>query len=952
MEYAKEKLCNACQLGKQTRSSFKSKEVSSISRPLHLLHMDLFGPVNVMSLGRKRYTLVIVDEYSRFTWVHFLKTKDEAPEIIICFIKKMEVLNNAKVKAIRSDHGTEFKNSTLSNFFDETGISQNFSAVRTPQQNGVAERRNRTLIEAARSMLSEACLPLYFWAEAVNTACFTQNRSLIVKRFGKTAYELIHDRKPNIGFLHVFGCVCYILINKDNLGKFEPRSDEGIFLGYSSVSKAFRVYNRRTNIVEESIHVKFDEVSTAHPKTTPYDSGVLELQDQMTVPYDSGTLGPQDKGTSHPSGVLGPSGESALQQSRAIELICEGCSEEGQSVNHHVESFPSSPPELGNGDGLPVEVPEARIESPEVSIEEPVVNESELPIPQSTQQHGNQGQDQGTSSSSLQPATRWTKDHPIDQIIGDSRTGVKTRSATQNECLYVNFLSMMEPKKIGEAIDDPSWVSAMQEELAQFERNKVWQLVPHPKGKTVIGTKWVFRNKLDEQGIIIRNKARLVAQGYRQEEGIDYDETFAPVARLESIRIFLAYAAYKDFKVYQMDVKSAFLNGKLQEEVYVKQPPGFEDSKHPNHVYKLDKALYGLKQAPRAWYDTLSQFLTENGFTRGTIDKTLFLKNHKGSIILVQIYVDDIIFGSTNTKLCERFSKLMQSKYEMSMMGELTFFLGLQIKQSEKGIFICQSKYVKDLLKKYDLENCSIMKTPMAPSIKLDSDPNGKSVDIQNYRGMIGSLLYLTASRPDIMFSTCLCARYQANPKESHLSAVKRIFRYLKGSPNLGLWYPKDSAFELIGYSDADFAGCKIDRKSTTGGCQLLGGKLVSWSSKKQNTVSTSTAEAEYVAAGSCCSQILWMKNQLADYGFELKRIPIFCDSTSAIAITNNPVLHSRTKHIDVRYHFIRDHVLNENIELHFISTDYQLADIFTKPLDESRFNLLISKLGMLNMKI
>ena len=320
----------------------------------------------------------------------------------------------------------------------------------------------------------------------------------------------------------------------------------------------------------------------------------------------------------------------------------------------------------------------------------------------------------------------------------------------------------------------------MQEELNQFERQKVWKLVPCPKNKSVIGTKWVYRNKLDENGIVTRNKARLVAKGYSQEEGIDYDETFAPVARLEAIRMFLAFAAHSNFKVYQMDVKSAFLNGELGEEVYVEQPPGFVDAEFEDFVYLLFKALYGLKQAPRTWYDTLAEFLIKSGFTRGVIDKTLFHKNHKNDIILVQVYVDDIIFGSTNDALCARFAKLMQSRYEMSMMGELNFFLSLQVSQRKDGIFICQSKYVKDLLKKYNLEDSASAKTPMATATKLDQDKSGKQVDMTSYRGMIGSLLYLTASRPDIMFATCLCARFQSDPKESHLIAIKRIFRYLK----------------------------------------------------------------------------------------------------------------------------------------------------------------------------
>jgi hypothetical protein len=370
---------------------------------------------------------------------------------------------------------------------------------------------------------------------------------------------------------------------------------------------------------------------------------------------------------------------------------------------------------------------------------------------------------------------------------------------------------------------------------------------------------------------------------------------------------------------------------------------------YADFVYFLFKAVYGLKQSPRKWYETLSDYLLENGFTRGVIDKTLFHKNVRGDMLIVQVYVDDIIFGSSNERLCEKFAKLMQARYEMSMMGELSFFLGLQISQRSEGIFICQTKYLKDLLKKYNLEDAASAKTPMATNTKLDADKAGKPVEITSYRGMVGSLLYLTASRPDIMFATGLCARFQADPRESHLVAIKRIFRYLKGTPNLGIWYPRDTGFNLIGYSDSDYAGCRLDRKSTSGSCQFLGKRLVSWQSKKQHTVSTSTAEAEYIAAGSCVAQILWMKNQLKDYGLEVSRIPVMCDNTSAIAMTSNPVDHSRTKHIDIRYHFIREHVESGTVELLFVPTEQQIADIFTKPLDESTFFRLVGELGMLN---
>ncbi|GJS63247.1 retrovirus-related pol polyprotein from transposon TNT 1-94 [Tanacetum coccineum] len=302
------------------------------------------------------------------------------------------------------------------------------------------------------------------------------------------------------------------------------------------------------------------------------------------------------------------------------------------------------------------------------------------------------------------------------------------------------------------------------------------ELVPLPISQSVIGTKWVFRNKLDENGIVSRNKARLVAQRYNQQEGIDYDETYAPVARLESIRILLAISCANDFKLYQMDVKNDFLNGFINEEVYVAQPPGFIDFQKPNYVYKLKKALYGLKQALKAWYDRLKAFLIKHEYSMGMVDNTLFTKRSKSHLVIVQIYVDDIIFGSTSQNLCDDFAKIMHDEFEMSMMGELNFFLGLQIKQMEDRIFFNQSKYIKEMLKKFGLEDSKPTKTPMSTEIKLTKDDEADSVDSSKYRGMIGSLLYLTASRPDIMFSVCLCARFQENPKTTHLEAVKRIF--------------------------------------------------------------------------------------------------------------------------------------------------------------------------------
>ncbi|GJR07652.1 putative ribonuclease H-like domain-containing protein [Tanacetum coccineum] len=537
------------------------------------------------------------------------------------------------------------------------------------------------------------------------------------------------------------------------------------------------------------------------------------------------------------------------------------------------------------------------------------------------------------------PTSRIIPSHPSTLILGDPTSAVQTRSK-------VNKSSEAHAFKISEALEDESWVDAMKEELLQFEIQKVWILVDLPYGKRAIGTKWVYRNKKDERGVVVRNKARLVAQGHRQEEGIDYDEVFAPVARLEAIRIFLAFASYKGLIVYQMDVKSAFLYGKIDEEVYVSQPPGFLNPKCPQKVYKVVKALYGLHQAPKAWYATLSTFLLKNGYRRGTIDKTLFLKKDKHDIILVQVYVDDIIFGSTKKSWCDEFEALMKSRFQMSSMGELTFFLGLQVKQKPDGIFISQDKYVAEILKKFDFVSVKTASTPIETQKPLVKDEEASDVDVHLYRSMIGSLMYVTASRPDIMFAVCACSRFQVTPKTSHLSAVKRIFRYLKGKPKLGLWYPRESSFDLESYSDSDYAGANLDRKSTTGGCQFLGRRLITWQCKKQTIVATSTTEAEYVAAASCCGQVLWIQNQMLDYGFNFMNTKIYIDNESTICIVKNPVYHSKTKHIAIRHHFIRDAYEKKLIQVLKIHTDDNVADLLTKAFDVSRFQFLVVSIG------
>ncbi|GJZ93365.1 retrovirus-related pol polyprotein from transposon TNT 1-94 [Tanacetum coccineum] len=562
------------------------------------------------------------------------------------FSKKIQNQLGCTIVSIRTEHGREFDNEVqFREFYNANGITNKFLAPRTPQSNDVVEKKNRTLQETIR--------------------------------------------KPTLDYFRVFGSKCFILNTKDYLTKFDPKSYEGVFLGYSQNSKACIILNKHTRKIEESLNVTFDE--------TPPPSKTSPLVDDD------------------------------LDEEEAIKVT------EKKNLENDIE-------------GKTLEIDE-------------IVNIKE------------------------------SRNHPLENVIGNLNK--KTlRSQAQNQSNFFCFISTIEPKNVDEALTDESWIIAMQEELNQFVANNVWELVPQPRNMTIIGTKWVFRNKLDENGFVSRNKARLVAQGYNQQEGIDYDETYAPVARLDSIRILLAYACALDIKLFQMDVKSTFLNGFINEEVYVAQPPRFIDFEKPDHVYKLKKALYGLKQAPKAWYDRLKAFLIKHEYKMGMVDNTLFTKKKSSNLIIIQIYVDDIIFGSTCQDMCDEFAKIMHDEFEMSMMGELNFFLGLQIKQMDDG--------------------------PIS----------------------------------------CLVSAF--------VPASKRL--------------PKPLTLKRLSVSSDTL--------------------------KKQTALAISTTEAKYVSARKACQQALWMKQALIDYD-----VLIMCDNKGAIGLSKNPVQHSRTKHIEIRHHFLRDNV-------------------------------------------
>ncbi|GJS99264.1 putative ribonuclease H-like domain-containing protein [Tanacetum coccineum] len=769
-------------------------------------------------------------------------------------------------------------------------------------------------------MLADSLLPIPFWAEAVNTACYVLNRVLVTKPQNKTPYELLIGKPPSISFMRPFGCPLTILNTLDPLGKFDGKSDEGYLLGYSTTSKAFRVYNKRTKRVEENLHIDFLEYQPNVGGSGPdwmFDLDFLtntmnyipvSVENQITV--DAGT---------QESYVAGSSGKDKEPTQEYIllplhphrpRIPVEDVIQDAQE-----KSSKNAPNDKGELDSEDIAAEQALKDDLERMVAQEMVAQA---VDDATRQAFEEEKRKSASTKRAAQATSINKLNTGRPSVNTANTPYVSSASTPTSAnvdvsnAFLNdgiFSRAYDDDDVGAEANFNNIDHTIDVSLIPTLRiHKVYlkdQILGDPKsvvqtrGKIqkaslvqqalVIGTKWVFRNKRDERSIVVKNKARLVAQGFRQEEGIDYDKNFAHVARIEAIMLFLAFASFMGFLVYQMDVKSAILYGTIEEELYVHQPLGFVDPAHPDKDYKVIKALYDLHQAPRAWYETLSSFLLENGFRRGTIDNTLFIKKNKSDIMLVQVYVDDIIFGSTTQSMCTEFEDCMHKQFQMS--------------------------FIADIFKKFDFCSIKTATTLIESNKPMVKDEYGVDVDVHIYRSMIGSLKYMTASRPDIMFAVCACARFQVTPKASHLNAVKRIFRYLKYQPKLWLWYPRDFPFELEAFLDSDYEGASLDRKSTTGGCQFLGRRLISWQCKKQTIMVNSTTEAEYVAAANCFK---------------------------------NPVYHSRTKHIEIRHHFIRDCYKKRLIDVVKIYTDNNVADLLTKGFDVTRFNFLVLELILL----
>lgn len=815
---------------------------------MELVHSDICGPINPSSNGGKRYIITFTDDFSRKTWVQFLREKSEALAAFKNFKVLVENEVGKPIKVLRTDRGGEYNSGEFDTFCKTHGIKRQLTTAYTPQQNGVSERKNRTILNMVRSLLRMSNVPKSFWPEVVNWSIYILNRSPTLAVQNRTPEEAWSGRKPNVDNFRIFGCIAYARVPEQRRRKLDDKGEKCIFLGISNESKAYRLYNPITKKIVISGDVIFNEDCF-----WPWNSNVVQ---QVPVP------------------------------------LVDETEDDVPTVAHDNQQNETS------------------FELPSESIIEP--------RPQRDRRR---------------PA--WMSDYEV--------TGIDSEDAFTHFALF----SDCDPTTFETAVKEMKWQKAMDEEMESIEKNNKWELTELPQGQKAIGVIWVYKTKLKENGDVDKYKARLVAKGYKQEFGVDYEEVFAPVARLDTVRLVISLAAHNSWPIFQLDVKSAFLHGNLVEQVFVHQPPGYIKAGNEHKVYRLKKALYGLKQAPRAWYNRIESYFLNEGFKKCPYEHTLFVKvGEGGKMLIVCLYVDDLVYTGNDGVMFDMFKKSMMLEFDMSDLGMMHYFLGIEVKQTAAGIFICQKKYVKEILERFGMKGCNSASTPMETGLKLVHE--GRKVDSTLYKQIVGSLMYLTATRPDIMYAVSLISRFMDCPREAHLQATKRIFRYLQGTIEYGLFYKKGEKPVLYGFTDSDYAGDLVDRKSTSGYVFMMGSTAVSWCSKKQPIVTLSTTEAEYVSASTCACQAVWLRNILEELHFkQMGFTSIFCDNSFAIKLSKNPILHGRSKHIDVRFHFLRDLTKGEVINLIYCRSEDQVADLFTKSLKLSAFQNLRKLLGM-----
>jgi hypothetical protein len=891
-----------CLRAKQHRATYTTSESCAVV-PLELVHADTMGPIKPKSIGGSKYVLVVLDDFSRYSECRFLESKADIGDALLDVLTHWERQCGRVVKALRTDRGTEFCNEALEDVLNSKGIQHQLSVRYTPQQNGRVERVNRTLMDRTRALIIQSNAPKRLWAEALSTANMLRNVVPVLKRT-KTPYQMFKGTKPDLSMLKVFGSKAYVHVPKEKRKKLDERCVIGMMVGVSKNSKAWRIAFSQSDgsiTVEERADVVFDEsvLGVLRGCGAVTDSELVELGFSVNSLGENGapTLVPiaEESGAGVLPGTQDPQADNAENE----------MNEEDEQPANDEENLA----EEGNEE-----------------------QEAEAIIPADEPQ-------QPIRRSGRASARPW---RPYDGYINVTEGGVKLRD---------------DPKSLSEVQARPDWPQfreAMQTEQQALLENATYTVVKEvPAGRKALPTMWAFKVKRDEMGRIIVYRARAVIRGDMQTEGIDFGELYAPVSRHSTLRVLLTVVCEKNYDMHLLDVRTAFLNADLDEEVYVRAPPGIGLQ---GQYWKLRKAMNGLRQSPRAWYKTLREALTTMGFSSTAADTSLYVKENASDRTYVLVYVDDLLIVGASSSVM-RVKQQIAAKFSVKDAGEATYFLGMTIKRDrEEGtLWVGQPSYAREILQRFGMQDCKPRRTPLDTSIRLSKLSGYPDESIRvTYQELVGALLYLSnCTRPDLTHAIGMLARFMSAPTNEHMQSAKQVLRYLAGTLDLGIQFNtsdstgNSSEGTVVGYSDADYAGDPDKRKSTSGNVFLRSGGAISWSSKLQPTVAASTCEAEFIAAAAAVKEALWIKNLLSDMQGKTESIEIKVDNQGALKLLHHPHAHQRTKHIDIAHRFVQDRVERGELVCSYVSTNEMAADCLTKAVPLPQFQKNKAVMGL-----
>ena len=939
-------ICEGCIYGKQYRQKFPLHTHQS-KQPLELVHSDLCGPLQTSSITGNNYFITFIDDYTRFTIVYFLKSKSEAFKAFTSYKALVENQSQFKIKIIRTDNGGEYCSKEWIFFCNTHGIRHEHTIPYNPQQNGVAERKNRTLLDASRSMLQVAGLPNQFWQEAVATTCYLQNRSPHKVLGLHTPYFFWFDKKPQVGHLRIFGAIAYSYIPTKLRKKLDPHSKKCVFVGYgeSNGIKGYKLYdpqnkkffyNRSVTINEEplilrNLNTNASKIMLSSEKFSKDDYNMSEGMKIKNWKNEHD----QAKGA-----TSSPLEDSIFEDKDCRDTTCEFQVELARSGKGKEK--------IEEEDPLWCENRKYEEKNDEASTSQ---KQSTSPILPRKEKH-----------RSLREIYEVTK--PLEALFVDLHEyNLDNFEEYQMDNLHPTVEEALASK------DAAEWKEAMHKEIDALKKNDTWVLIPPPKGKNIISCKWVLTKKCDANGHVTRLKARLVARGFRQVYGVDYNETFAPTLKMVPLRLLLSITAGLNLELHHLDVETAFLHGDLNEEIYMKQPPFFEDSKYPKYVCKLRKSLYGLKQSPRMWHIKLHTYLETIGFKRLQAEPNLYIRKEGKFFVILGVYVDDLPIASNCGNALKKVIDELKDKFPIKDLGPLEFCLGIKVSRNrtEGKLTLSQRKLIEEILEKYDMKDCKPIQTPMTVPCKLSTDDCPKTTMEEEimatipYRQILGSIRYLVScTRPDLSFCAGFLSRFMQNPGLEHWKALKRILRYLQHTKDMVLTYHTfqiQNPSQLNGYlhtpaldgwTDSDWGGDIDTSRSTSGMVFTFAGGAIAWRSKRQSSVALSSTEAEYVAAALTAKEGLWIKTILEELDIiNISGVNIYCDNQSCMKLAQNPKITDQNKHIRARHHFIRDLIEDKEMTIHYTSTNTMWADFLTKPVPQQKHYNCCIKLGL-----